>query len=880
MPRSNVAPPRLAERLLEWRLPDSDREFILGDLAEGFETRCKRYNPAAAHRWYWQQAASLFVAAFPRHSPLPYRKEPAMHSFVWDLQQAVRGLLRARAHTALAVLTLAIGIGSAAALFSIVYPVLVQAPPYPQPDRLAFISERDRDGSASNVGFPTITDIGRDARSIASWAALSYWQPNVQFNDRAEPVNGQRVSASYFSMLGVRPVLGRDFTRDDDTPATRSIVMLSHRLWQRAFGGDTAIVGRTVLISGRSFEVAGVLPPSFENMTSPQAEIWAPLGYDASLPYACRTCRHLRMLVRLRGDATREGARAEIEQLMEGMRRTFPDQYGSTGVVVEGLRERMVGTLRPVMLVLGGAVLLLLLIACANVANLVLGRAFERHGEFSLRSALGAGTSRLVRQVTSETMLLALAGSAAGLGVAVLIMRLVPPALTASMPRTAVAQLDLAVVLFACAAAVLTTVVAGVVPALVALRGNMAGALREAGRGVMSRSRHRVRSTLVVVEVSLAIVLLTGSGLLIRTMQHLLAVNTGFNANGVVTMNLSVGGPRYADEAPIRAYMRAAMDAARGVPGVTDVAVTSQLPLGGNFDGWGIHRVDRPSVNPELDPSGQRFSVSPGYLQTMGIAVAAGRGFTEADREGAPPVALINRALASLAYSGEDPLGKQIRVGGNDGEPHTIVGVVEDVRHLSLDAVPEPQFYVPFDQRWADGAMTLVARSAIDPRRLLDALEPAVRAVDPSVAISAQATMREVVNRSAAQRQFALTVLGAFAFIALGLSAAGMYGVISASVAERKREIGVRSALGATRSRIVRMIVTQAALVSALGLVIGVSGAVATGMALRSMLYGVAPWDLTTILGVLLSLTLVVLTACAVPAWRAARVDPAVVLRE
>jgi predicted permease len=290
--------------------------------------------------------------------------------------------------------------------------------------------------------------------------------------------------------------------------------------------------------------------------------------------------------------------------------------------------------------------------------------------------------------------------------------------------------------------------------------------------------------------------------------------------------------------------------------------------------------VDRPSVNQELDPSGQRFSVSPGYLRAMGIAVAAGRGFTDADREGAPPVALINRALARLAYPGEDPLGKQIRVGGADGDPHTIVGVVADVRHLALDAIPEPQFYVPFDQRWADGAMTLVVRSAIDPRRLLDALEPVVRAVDPSVAISAQATMREVVNRSAAQRQFALTVLGAFALIALGLSAAGMYGVIAASVAERKREIGVRSALGATQSRIVRMIVTQAALVSALGLVIGVSGAVATGFALRSMLYGVAPWDLTTILGVLTSLTLVMLMACAVPAWRAARVDPAVVLRE
>jgi putative ABC transport system permease protein len=513
------------------------------------------------------------------------------------------------------------------------------------------------------------------------------------------------------------------------------------------------------------------------------------------------------------------------------------------------------------------------------VANLVLGRAFERRVEFSLRSALGAGTTRLVRQVTVETLILAVAGSILGLGVAVIVMRLLPSDFAATLPRTAVGQLNGTVLAFAVLAALSSTVLAGLVPAIVALRGNVATSLRDGGRAGDGRTRHRTRAALVVAEVSLAIVLLMGSGLLIRTMDALLQVRTGYSPEGVVTMTLSVSGARYDESAAIWAYQRQVLDAARAVPGVTGAAITSQLPLGGNFDGWGIHRPDKPSANPEDDPSAQRFSVSPGYLETMQIAVLEGRGFTEADRAGAAPVALINKTLAGIAFGGEEPIGKAIRVGGADDPAFTIVGIVDDVRHLSLDGEQEAQMYLPFDQRGADGGVSLVVRGTGDAGTLLRRVETAVRAVDPTVALSSQATMMDVVRASTASRQLALVVLSAFAAIALLLSAAGIYGVIAASVAERTREIGVRAALGASRGRIVGQVVGQGALVSAVGLVLGGAAAVATGRMLRSMLYGVAPWDVPTLLGVSALLAVVVLAACALPAWRAARVDPVTALR-
>lgn len=876
------APPPLAERLLAWRLPDEEREFVLGDLTEAFHAMVAGgAGGPAARQWYWRETLALLVARFPLTASAlpPRRQDPPVQTLLSDLRLALRTLRRARGYALLCVLTLAVGIGGATALFSIVSPVLLQAPPYPEPDRLAFVWEHGPDGTTSNLGYATAVDLGRDAQSLASWSVLSYWQPTLQLEGGARLLNGQRVSAAYFRTLGVRPMLGRDFRPEEDVRGANQVVILSHGLWQRAWSGDSGVVGRRVTISGRDYIVAGVMPPSFENVTLPGAELWGPLGYDESLPWACRTCRHLRFLARLHPDVTREAARTELDQLMADLRQRFPGQYASVGSAVQDLRDATIGTLRPMMLMLGGAVVFLLLIACANVANLVLGRAFERQGEYALRRALGASGGRLVRQVTAETLVLAVAGGAAGLALAALGMRLLPPGATASLPRTGVGQLDWPVVAFAAGAALATTVLAGVIPALLALRSNVARALGEVGRRVVGRRRHRVRTTLVVVEVSLAIVLLTGAGLLLRTLDRLLRVRTGYDPSGVATLAVAVGGPRFAEEGPLAAYYAAVLATSQALPGVTGAALVNQLPLGGNFDAYGIHRVDRPSANPESDPSAQRFAVTPSYLEVMRIAILAGRRFTAADRAGAPNVAIINRALAELAFPGEDPIGKQIRGGGGDSPARTIVGVADDVRHLSLDGEVEPQLYIPFDQWGIENGMTLVVRTEGDPRTLLPLLRQRVQAVERAAALSNEATMRDVVANSASERQLALGALGVFALVALVLSAAGLYGVISASVAERRQEIGVRAALGATRGRIVGLVARQAALVTGVGFVVGTLGAMATGSTLRSLLYGVAPWDVPTLAGVVAVLALVAVVACAAPAWRAARVDPARVLR-
>lgn len=876
-------PPRFATRLLEWSLPAAEREFVLGDLAEAWHAMASAASgPASANRWYWRQSTSLLLAAWPRRASIPTHlpREQRMQSLVWDLGQAFRSLLRSRAHAWLAILTLAVGVGSATTLFSIVYPVLLQAPPYPDADQLVYISERDRDGLASNVGYPTFDDLRREGKSFSSMAVMSGWGPTVQLEDRAEPLVGQRVSSNYFTTLGVRPMLGREFQREEDTQETRNVVILAHSLWQRVFNADSGIVGRPVTISGRSYTVAGVMPRTFENLTSPRAEIWGPLGYDLSLPYACRSCRHLRVVARMRTGITTAAAEQEVERMLAAMRTTYPNEYGTVGSIVRTVQSTAVAPLKPVMLALGGAVLFLLLIACVNVANLVLGRSFERRSEFSLRSALGAGTTRLVRQVTVETLILAVTGSALGLGLAVVAMRLLPADFASTLPRTAVGQLNGTVLAFAVLAALASTVLAGLVPAIVALRGNVATTMREGGRAGDNRQRHRTRAALVVAEVTLAIVLLMGSGLLIRTMDALLRVDTGFASDGVVAMFLTASGPRYADDGAIWTYQRRVLDAARAVPGVTAAAVTSQLPLGGNYDAWGVHRNDKPSANPEDDPSAQRFSVSPQYFEVMKLALVQGRAFNEQDRSGSQRVALINPALARASFPGESPIGKAISVGGVDPDSaFLIVGIVDNVRHLALDSDPEPQMYLPFDQRFSDNGGALVVRGDGDTRALLRRVESAVRAVDPTVAISGQATMSDVVRASASNRQLALVVLSAFAAIALILSAAGIYGVIAASVAERTREIGVRAALGASRGRIVGQVVGQGALVSAVGLVLGSVAAVLTGRALRSMLYGVAPWDVPTLVGVSAVLAIVVLAACALPAWRAARVDPVTALR-
>jgi putative ABC transport system permease protein len=860
-----------------------EREFVLGDLDEGFATRQALHGAWRARIWYWNQAVSMLRSSWHREARVQHSRprDRSMTSLWADLRYVVRALRRAPLFSLLVILTLTVGIGATSALFSVVYPVLLAAPPYPGSDRLMMLSERGSDGGDEGIGWLTFDDARREADVFSSMAAMSFWTPTLQSGDAVIRLNGQRVSHTFFRTLGVRPALGRDFNPEEDRIETRRVAILSDALWRRQFGADSGIVGRTTLINGTAYLVAGVMPPDFQSLLFPQAEIWGPLGYDANHDSACRTCHHLRVIGRLRDGISLAGARERLDAYFATLRQRHPDQYGTVGALVRTLHDEVSGDVRASLLGLFAAVGLLLLLACANVANLFLGRTGERHTELSVRMALGAERYRLVRLVSMEAMVLAVVGGLLGVllawgGTRFLVDFLrIPPELATRVSTAA------PVIVFALLATTLSAVVGGTLPALLALKESALADIRVGTRSLIGGVRHRLRNMLVVAEVAVAVALLVGAGLQIRSLQRALDVDTGFQSSGVLTMEVGLAGPRYAEDGAARAYFRELLERASAVPGVQSMAITSQLPLGGNFDGRGIHREDRPSANPETDPSAQRFSVSPRYLDAMKIRVVKGRGFTAADRQGTEPVVLFNEAAVKEIFGGEDPVGKRVRMGGNQGDWRTVVGVVADVRHISLERDVESQIYTPYDQLpFEESDYVLVARTNTDPSALANAITGVARSLDPGVVISRVQPMVEVVGAATQSRRLASSLIGAFALIALLLASGGLYGVMSASVIERSREMGLRTALGATPRSVVGLVVSRGFLLTTAGCVIGAAGVIAARNVLRQFVFGVTPSDPLTLALVVVALSVVALLACFVPAWRAAHIDPAITLRE
>ncbi|MEO6323483.1 MAG: ABC transporter permease, partial [Thermoanaerobaculia bacterium] len=467
-----------------------------------------------------------------------------------------RSIRRAPLFASLVILTLAIGIGATSALFSVVYGVLLAPPPDPQPDRLVMLWEKEADGNSSNIGYMTFDDVRREARSFSSMSAMSSWQPVLRVGDETQRVNGDRVTHEFFSTLGVHPMLGRDFTVEDDRMDTRDVVIVSYDLWTRVYNGDPSIVGRTVPISGTSKTVIGVMGPDFVDYLSPAAEIWSPLGYDASLSYACRTCRHLRAVGRVRRGTSLDAAEKDLDGVLRSLKQRYPTEYSSIGAMTQSLQESATGNMRPALMALFGAVGLLLLLACANVANLYLGRTGERQAELSVRMALGAVRSRLVRLVTLEALTLSMVGGALGVFSAWVGTRALVEMLhlsTALRERITAAP---AVMLSALALTTLSALAGGTLPALFAIRDSALGDIRLSARSMIGNARHRLRNSLVIGEVALALILLVGAGLQLRSLQHVLGVRTGFEASGVLTMELSLIGPRYSEDAPVRNYYR------------------------------------------------------------------------------------------------------------------------------------------------------------------------------------------------------------------------------------------------------------------------------------------------------------------------------------
>jgi len=884
MSRDARTPPALALLLLRTMLPASQAEAFIGDLLETFAANCATPGDARRARWrFWRETLVALVTVRPRRLGVTTQLatgDSVMRTFFGDLLHGARLLRRAPAFTALAVLTLGLGIGATTAIYSVAAPTLLHAVPYPQPDQLVTVWERDAEGGKSNLGWLTFVDFARSTRTLERTAATGSWEVTLSGDGNPERVQGSRVSWTYFRVLGVHPALGRDFLASEDEPGNNSVVMLSHGLWQRRYAGDSSIVGRAIQIDGAPYTVAGVLPASFEDVISTQSRIWRVLGYGPSLSYACRSCRHLRVIGRVKPNTTLAQANAELDGISATLEKEYPSEYPQSGTFVVPLQQQVTGAVRPVVFALLGAVALVLLIACANVANLQLARAMRRSDEFAVRAALGASRARLAGQLLAEGLLLALLGGVAGIVVAWLAVPALATRLPDDFPRLASVTLDLGALGATATVTLVVGVLIGLVPVWHAGRGNLGAALRSGSRQA-GPSRLVARAGLVVTEVALALMLLAGAGLLSRSLLRLLSVDPGIDATSVLTMQIQATGRAYATDAAVFANHDRVRDAVRALPGVEAVGTVNQLPLGGNTDMYGVRALDKPLANPELAPSADRYVVSPDFMRTLRIPILHGRGITEADvRDSAAKVVVVSAALAQKIWGTADVIGKQVQVGENSTPWRTVVGVAGNVRHHGLDQDRTLQLYVP-ERQWlfADDAVALVVRTHGDPSLLAPAVRRAVQSVDPAQPIVRLESMQGVIADSTAQRRLALLLFGAFALIAATLAAAGIYGVLSGMVAERTREIGVRSALGATPRDILRLVLSRGATLAAIGLVVGLLGALALGRFLQALLFAVSPADPLTLGIVVALLGFIALVACIIPARRAVCVDPMTALR-
>src|SRR5262249_1798014 len=712
---------------------------------------------------------------------------------------------------------------------------------------------------------------------LESIAVLKRWQPTMTGNFDPELLEGQMVTASYFQVLGQSPVLGRNFDPSENRVNAERVVILSNKLWRRHFNGDPTIIGRQILLDESNYTVVGVMSPMFENVISQQGEVWAPIQYDMSQPRSWG--HHLQIVARLLPGVSEKQARNDLSLIAESPIPEFarpPWAALKQGLIVNSLQDDITSSVKPALLAVLGAVLLVLIIACVNVTNLLLARGAQRRGEFAVRSALGAGRPRLIRQMLAESSLLAVVGGALGmafaeLGVAALVA-LSPPGL----PRLDAIRVDGSVLAFGLIVTAFIGLAIGVVPAVYASGRDVQSELRHSSRRT-SGGHLLTRRTLVVAEVALALVLLVSAGLLMRSLQRLFAINPGFDSSNMLTMQVQTSAARV-DTDVINRFFAEALQAVREVPGVSGAAFTTQLPLSGDYNEYGVRFESESATDSDVGYPAFRYSVSPSYFETMGIPLRRGRLLDAHDRGDAPLAAVISESFARQLDV--DPIGKRIHVGPTDRPWYTIVGVVGDVKQMSLAASQTDAVYVTPDQwPFADNALSLVVRSDPDAAALVAGVRKAVWSVDKDKPIGRVAMMSDLLSASAAERRFAMILFEAFGLVALVLAAAGIYGVLSGSVAERTNEIGVRLALGAQSLDILGLILRQGAALTLSGVGIGLLGSWAVTRLLAKLLYSISATDPVTFVGIALLLTLVALIACYIPAQRAARVDPLTALR-
>jgi predicted permease len=805
-----------------------------------------------------------------------------LESLLGDLRLAARGLRRSPGFTLVAVLTLGLGSGATAAVFTVLDAALLRGLPYRDPDRLVHVWETTPERSDRQVSHPDFADVRDAARSFENVGGYAFDGFSLAGSEGLERVAAARVSAGFFGLLGVEPILGRSFRPEEDQPLRkRDVVLLSHGLWLRRFGGDPAIVGGTLTLSGEPYTVLGVLPPGFHFARLGDPELFVTLSPNQAAVER-RYMHWMWAVARLRPGAGIGEANAELAAIARDREREDPRWHAATGLRAEPLRDAIVGGIRPLLLGLLASVAAVLLIACVNVANMLLARAAGRRREVGVRVALGAGRARLVRQFLVESLLLALLGGGAGLlwagwGVRAMVAA-IPDAQRQALPFFKDLNVHPGIWTATFLVCVLTGVVFGLAPALHAHEGGLARSLREGRRSTDQRSLQR--RLLVVGEVGLALALLAAAGLLTRSLHRLLRVDPGFDSRGVMTARLSLPADAYDTPQRIHAFHGAFQQKLAALPEVAGVALVDRLPLLGSGNTGTPSVVGRPASDTSAADSELR-TVSSGYFRVMGIPLRAGRGFTESDGPGAPRVVVVNEAFVRHVLGGEDAIGRHVSFVFMDGQPLEIIGVVANENVSDLDArAARPVLYFPSPQD-PSSSTNLVVRARGEPRTLAAALRRELRALEPRAVLSVERTLDDLIagSRPAFLRRYPLLLLGWFAALALVLAAVGVYGVMACAVSQRTGEIGVRMALGARPRDVLALVLREGVTLALAGVAVGVLLALAGGRAIASLLFETRPWDPVVLGAAALVLTAAAAAACWVPALRAARVDPLAAIR-
>ena len=811
-----------------------------------------------------------------------------MEGLLRDIRYSVRSLRKRPGFSLLVVLVLALAIASSTSIFSIVNAVILKPLSFKQPDQLVWIWATRKSVNRAFFSIPNFIDTRDQNQTLAEVAPFAIWPANLTGQGEAERLQGVRISANAMQMLGVEAAAGRGLVPDDDNPSNSRVVMLSYGLWQKRFGGTSDVLGKTLTLNGDPYTIVGVLPPRFV-IPNAEIEIMVPLRMDQDARRKERGSNFLRLVARLKPGVTPAQAEADLGAIANRLRELYPDENGNIASPrVLKLQDEVVGGYREGLWLILAAVFVVLLIACANLASFQLARTALRHKEMAIRTALGAGRKVLMRQVLTESMLLAVLGGGLGLVLSFWAKDLLLAVSPADFPRASAVSIDSRVLLFSLLVTLFAGLALGLAPAIQQTRSDLNSDLKEGGRDAIGETRNRVRSVFIVSEIALSLMLLVAAGLLLKSFSQLRGVNPGFDADRVLAVRLSLPAARYANGAAVKTFYDKLAPRVAALPGVEGVSAASALPLSGLIARTTFTIAGRAPVTAGETPFAQHRWVGPGYFETMKIPIVRGRDVADGDNEHAPGVIIIDRALQRQFFGGDDPLGAHVLINMGDGNPpreYEIVGIVEDVKHMGLTDEPMPTLYGPIPQApksavpFMANNLSLVVRTGIEPEALASTVRKELGSVDVDVATAGVKPMQQFLSAAVAARKFNFGLLGVFAATALLLAAAGLYAVIAYLVSQRTREIGIRLALGATPRHVLRLMMSQGMKLTLIGVMIGFGGALVVTRLMRGLLFGVAPTDLMTFGISAVVLIVVALLACFIPARRATKVDPLVALR-